>query len=199
MKDYKVISWRISVSASVMSLLAFFLYNSKIVSGNSQPNLGSWLVWSFVTILNFTSYRSMTGSWSKSLLPTVNSLACILTSCILIAKGYRLVFLGIIDQWCLGLGLIASLCWWVLKRKNYAEMIVQIILEIALTIGAIPTLVSVWHVSTHEPWFPWCLWAISYAIQIYVVSMSWRGKLIDFLYPVNMLFFHGLISVLALL
>ncbi len=174
------------------------MYNWKNLVGATHPNVSSWAVWAFITVLNFTSYKKLTGDWVKSLLPTANAVMCILTALLALRTGSFRTLSGV-DQLCLLIGMFAGLCWWIFKSKDFAETLVQIILEVAIVIGFIPTIVGVIHNPSSEPWMSWLLWTASFSTQYFVVKLTWRGKLIDFLYPVNMLFFHGLISVLALL
>lgn len=198
MKENEKISKRLSIVASLLSLAAFVMYNWKNLVGATHPNVSSWAVWAFITVLNFTSYKKLTGDWVKSLLPTANAVMCILTALLALRTGSFRTLSGV-DQLCLLIGMFAGLCWWIFKSKDFAETLVQIILEVAIVIGFIPTIVGVIHNPSSEPWMSWLLWTASFSTQYFVVKLTWRGKLIDFLYPVNMLFFHGLISVLALL
>jgi hypothetical protein len=166
--------------------------------GATHPNLSSWAVWAFITILNFTSYKKLTGDWVKSLLPTANAVMCILTALLALRTGsFR--SLSTTDQMCLLTGILAGYCWWGFKSKDFAEALVQVILEVAIVIGFVPTIVGAIHNPSSEPWFSWLLWTMSYLIQFFVVKTTWRGKLIDFLYPVNMFLFHGAVFVITLL
>ncbi len=184
--------------AGFLSIMAFVLYNWKNLSGSTHPNISSWMVWGFITVLNFTSYKKLTGDWVKSILPTIGAVMCIITSLLSLRTGsFR--GLNLIDELCLVLGMFAGLCWWMFKSKGFAETLVQIILEIALAIGFIPTIVGAINNPSDEPWLSWFLWTLSFSLQYFVVKLTWRGKLIDFLYPVNMFLFHGTIFVLALL
>jgi len=178
--------------------MAYVLYNWKNLAGATHPNVSSWMVWSFITILNFTSYKKLTGDWVKSLLPTASAVMCILTAVLAFRTGSFCSLSGT-DLVCLLIGIVAGLCWWIFKSKDFVETLVQIILEIALVIGFVPTLIGVTHNPPSEPWMSWLLWTSSFGTQYFVVKLTWRGKLIDFLYPVNMFLFHGAVFVLALL
>jgi hypothetical protein len=174
------------------------LYNWKNLVGATHPNLSSWVVWAFITILNFTSYKKLTGDWVKSLLPTANAIMCILTALFALRTG-SFGGLSNIDQRCLLIGIVAGLYWWIFKSKDYVETLVQIILEVAIVVGFIPTIVGAVHNPSSEPWMSWLLWTVSFGTQYFVVKLTWRGKLIDFLYPVNMFLFHGVVFALAFL
>lgn len=188
----------LALTAGLISVLAFVLYNWKGLMGATQPNVSSWAVWALITILNFTSYKKLTGDWVKSLLPTANAVMCILTAILSLRTGSFRV-LSSVDQLCLLIGMLAGLCWWVFKSKDFAEKLVQIVLEVAIVIGFIPTIVGAQHNPSSEPWQAWLLWTVSFATQCFVVKLTWKGKWIEFLYPVNMFLFHGGVFVLALL
>jgi hypothetical protein len=187
----------LALIAGLLSVMAFVLYNWKNLVGATHPNVSSWAVWAFITILNFTSYKKLTGDWVKSLLPMANAVMCILTALLALRTGSFRSLSGI-DQLCLLIGIVAGLCWWIFKSKDYAETLVQIILEVAIVIGFIPTIVGAVHNPSSEPWMSWLLWTVSFGTQYFVVKLTWRGKLIDFLYPVNMFLFHGAVFVFAL-
>lgn len=135
----------------------------------------------------------MTGDWIKSALPTVNSALCIWTALLALLTG-SIQNLNGIDWVCFLIGAAAGACWWIFKSASMA----QVLLQTALVIGFVPTIAGVWHSPTIEPWLPWLLWTTSFVTQMFVVKFTWRGKLVDFLYPVNMAFFHGAVFVLAL-
>jgi hypothetical protein len=182
-----------AVLAASLSILAFVLYNLRNSAGQTHPNVSSWAVWAFITILNFTSYKKMTGDWVKSVLPTVDSAMCIITALLAFHTGSIRGLSGT-DQACFWLGVTAGVGWWIFKSANFA----QVLLEIALVVGFIPTFVGVWHQPSVEPYQSWFLWTGSFVAQFYTVKYTWRGAKIDFLYPVNMAVFHCAVFALAL-
>jgi len=182
-----------AILAGCLSVLAFTYYNSNNIAGGTQPNISSWAVWASITVLNFTSYQKLTGDWVKSILPTANSVMCIFTA-LLALKAGSVRSLGGIDQICLLLGVTAGVCWWIFKSASFA----QVVLQVAIVIGFIPTLVGVWDKPASEPALSWCLWVGAFFSQCLAVKLKWGGKIIEFLYPVNMLVFHCAVFVLAL-
>lgn len=183
--------------AGSASAVAFVLYNAKSIKGTGNPNLSSWAVWAFLTILNFTSYKKLTRDWVKSLLPTANAAMCILTALLALRTG-SFQKLDEINQICLAIGLDAGLVWWLLKKNKYAESVVQVILQAAIVVGFIPTLQGTWRNPATEPWLPWLLWVASFILQYLAVRVDWGGRKLEFLYPVNMIIFHAVVFTLAL-
>lgn len=184
----------LAILAGFLSLAAYVSYNYLNTAGKASPNISSWAVWAFITILNFTSYKKMTGDWVKSALPTASSIMCIVTVITATYTG-SIRALSTVDQICFWTGVLAGLGWWISK----SAVLAQVLLEVALVIGFIPTITGVWHTPSGEPTISWLFWTASFATQFFVVKYTWRGKLIDFLYPVNLAIFHGAVFVLTLL
>ena len=178
------------------------LYNWRILAGTSHPNISSWAVWGFLTVLNFATIRSLTGDWVKSLLPAANSGMCILSAIFIFRYG-SIQNLSTIDQVCFWIGAVAAISRLVFKLTSksteFAASFAQVLLQISLVIGFIPTLSGTWRHPSSEPWFPWLLWTLCFSAQFFAVKFTWRGKYIDYLYPVNMALFHGAVTILAIL
>ena len=68
MKTNEEKSRMLALIAGLLSVTAFALYNWRNLVGEARPNVSSWAVWAFITVLNFTSYKKLTGDWVKSLL-----------------------------------------------------------------------------------------------------------------------------------
>jgi hypothetical protein len=176
--------------ATILSIGAFIIYNWRIFSGQSHANFISWAIWAFVTALNFTSYKSVSGSWIKAMLPTVDSGLCILTALVLLFLG-RIGKMNVTDMMCLMLGIVTIILWRFTKSARLAQVLVQV----ALVIGFIPT----YHgmiIRNTEPWLPWLMWAVAFVGQFAAVNYNRRtdenkkGEPYEFLYPVNMAIFH---------
>ena len=180
--------------ALLCNVLAFVIYNWQMLLGQSSPSAASWGIWAFVTVLNFTSYRKMSGDWVKSLLPTLSSVLCVLTFVIAISRG-RLGTLDVYDAIVLAIGVVASVVWWRTKSPPKA----QVLLQICIAIGFIPTYLSVWNNPENERLLGWLIWSITFTIQIVVVRLRWRGQKMDLLYPVNCAILHSAVPAIVLL
>ncbi len=181
-------------TALLINVVAFVIYNWQMLIGQSAPNAASWGIWGFITILNFTSYKVMSKDWVKSLLPTLSSALCILTFVISIYRG-RLEMLDVYDKTVFVAGVLAALVWWRTKSATKA----QVLLQICVAIGFIPTYLSVWKNPGNEPLLEWVLWSLMFMIQIIVVKLRWRGQKMDLLYPINCAILHTTIVVIMLL
>lgn len=184
----------LAATALLGNVVAFVIYNWQMLLGQSAPNAASWGIWGLITILNFSSYRVMSGDWVKSLLPTLGSALCILTLVIAVFQG-RLAALDAYDEISLVVGAIAAVVWWQTKSATKAQVLIQI----CFAIGFIPTYLSVWNDPENERLLAWAIWSLVFAIQIIVVWLRWRGQKMDLLYPINLAVLHLAVAVLVLL
>lgn len=193
MKKEKRISRFFAVLASILSLSAFIAYSWKTLIGQTYPNISSWAVWSFLTILNFTSYRKLTGDWVKSILPTANAImTLIILACAVRSGSFH--ELSIIDTVCFVIGIIAGIIWWLQKSPSTA----QLFLQTSIVIGFIPTLKGVYDLPATEMWEAWLLWTLCFTCQFVAVKKTWSGKYLELLYPTSMFICHGIVFVMAL-
>lgn len=179
--------------ATLTHIVAFVMYNRQLLKGKSKPNIISWLIWAFITILNFTSYNVMSGDWLKSLLPTVSSMLCVLTFVLTFFTG-RFARVSWADMLALALGLFAAGLWHLLNSATYANLILQA----SIAIGFLPTFRSVWERPNNEPPIPWFVWCAAFSLGLIVVLLRWQGQYQDLVYYLNCLVLHLAIAVLSL-
>lgn len=180
------------VLINLIQIGAYALYNKDILRNRSVPNRASWGIWAFITILNFTSYGSMSKDWMKSLLPTISSILCVLTFVLTFFKQKKVKF----SRWdlaALGLGLLAGLIWFLLKSATYANLILQF----ALTIGFVPTIRCVYKNPKSEKSLSWFLWSCAFLLSIVVVISRWNGQWQELVYPTNALLWHVVVWLLS--
>lgn len=182
-----------SLLAGFLSLVAYVGYNWQILTGNASPNTTSWAIWSFMTVLNFASYKEMTKDGWKSFLPTFNSSLCILTFFISLVKG-QLQNVVQTDILALALGIVASIIW----KKSRSPVLPNMMLQLGIIVGFIPTVRGVLVAPQDEVAICWFLWAISFAFQLAVVVMRWKGQKQDLVYPINCFVLHLAVGLLAL-
>jgi hypothetical protein len=182
-----------AVLASIWSLIAFIIYGWKTFIGETHPNISSWAIWGFLTILNFTTYKKVTGSWIKSALPTANSvMTLVILFCAIRSGSFEKV--STVDSICFFIGLSAGLAWYLEKSPSLA----QVILQVALVVGFIPTFTAAHNSPGNELWQSWALWTCSYVAQFLAVHYAVKIKNIEFLYPVNMTLCHGIVLYLII-
>ena len=183
------------VSAIALNIAAGLTYDWKLLDGSSNPNVASWAVWSFITILNFKSYKDMSKDWKKSAFPLASSILCLITLALVALKG-RFAGLNYFDITALVLGSVTSIAWWLVKAAKMAT-VAQVLSQICIAIGFIPTYIMMWNNPHAEQLLPWIIWPVSFAVQAYVVKLR-EGKFFEFLYPVNCVFLHSAVAVMIL-
>jgi len=179
--------------AMLSSITGFALYNWKTFAGDASPNITSWFLWGTITVLNFTSYKAMSGDWVKSALPTTNSLLCVTTFFFALFFG-KAGALGEYDIAVLTTGVIAAIVWWWFRSSRRANLLVQV----ALSVAFIPTFISVTGDPGSEIAFSWFLWANCFFFQTLVVVLRWKKEWAELVYPVSGFGLHLAVGVLAL-
>jgi hypothetical protein len=182
----------LSVVAGLLHILAFALYNKQMLQGTSQPNAATWTLWTFLTVLNVSSYAVMSDDWVKTILPLASSIACIFTFFFSLFKGK----LSKIDPWdglALGIGVISGLVWLYFKSATYANLILQA----SIAVSFVPTYRGVWKSPLKEKALPWYIWSFAYILSIAVIMLRWKGQYQDLVYPINCLMLHAVVGLLA--
>jgi hypothetical protein len=182
----------LGISAGLLHIVAYALYNKQMLEKTSQPNSATWITWVFLTVLNASSYRVMSGDLVECILPMSSSVLCILTFFFSLYKGR----LSKIDRWdgiSLGIGIISGLVWWRHQSATYANLIMQL----AFAVSFIPMYRGVWKDPKKEKALPWYLWSSAFAISAIVVVLRWDNKPLVLVYPINGFIFHAVIGLLT--
>ncbi len=183
----------LALSASILSIGASMWYNIDLFRGRIRPNLSSWLVWTFITVLSSTSYFIASDDPVKALFAFTNSAACAVTFGIILWRG-RFSSVGRADAVAATIGVFAGLLWLVGRSAAWGNLVLQL----AIVVGCIPTYRSVLRAPSSEKPGPWLLWGLTFALAVIVVLMRWSGKPLDLVYPVVGLVLYSGIGVLAL-
>lgn len=182
----------LGITAGLMHVVAFALYNKQMLRGTSIPNAATWTLWTFLTVLNVSSYAVMSGDLVKSILPAASSIACIGTFLFSLYKGK----LSRMDKWdgfALAIGLVLGFVWW----WYHSAICANLILQLSVAISFVPTYRGVWKNPATEKAFPWYLWSFAYVLSIIVVVLRWQGQYVDLVYPVNCLILHAVVGLLT--
>lgn len=184
----------LAIFTSFLHIIGYIVYNYQVMRGSSKPNTATWFLWSLITILNFTSYNIASGDWVKSLLPTIGALMVITTFLLILFRG-KFSKLNKFDNLALVAGLISVLVWWQFNSAVYANLILQI----AILIGFVPTYLGVLRNPKNEKPLPWLIWSAVYVLGTIIVLLRWNGQYIDIIYPlVTGLMAHSGVALLSL-
>jgi len=184
-----VLGW----AAFALHLLAFAVYNWKMLRGKSTPNITTWSVWAFVASLNCVTYFFMGDDWITSLQPLASSLACLLTFglCLFRREFKRPTKMEIVI---LLVSAMAILFWWLYQNATYANLILQL----GFVLSFVPTVRTIIRKPSSESALPWLMWGVVYCLLIATVLLRWNGEWSMLAYPIISAISHSLAGLLAL-
>lgn len=161
----------IAIVSTLLQLVGYGIYNRSIWTGRVRPNLSSWLIWGGISLLNTASYFSLSGhDFIVSLMPFTVTAVNVLTLFIIIRKG-TFQRIGRPDAAALVISAVAVVLW-----KLTDSSLANLMIQIAIIVGTVPTMLGVWRDPSVEHPLPWFLWSASFVCAIIVVAMrnvSW--------------------------
>jgi len=162
----------IAITSTALQLVGYSVYNRSLWTGRIRPNLSSWIVWTGISVLNTSSYFFLTGhDLVVSLLPVSITLVNVITLAGMLHRGW-FQSIGRPDIVALVISGVATVAWLVSKSPSLANLMVQA----AIIVGTVPTVLGVWRNPTFERSLPWFLWSGSFVFALIVVSLrdvSW--------------------------
>jgi hypothetical protein len=183
----------LAITASFLNLLGYIWYIRDLIRGTTQPNVASWMVWMGVTVVSVSSYATATGDIVKSLF-SWSILGTNIVAFFFIVRRARFSALSRLDISAFCIGAVAAAAWVFMKSAWWGNMLIQI----AIVTGGIPTYVSVWRQPDNERPWPWLLWGAAYACLMLVIIVRWSGQPLELVYPAIGIVLYGGIGLLAL-
>ncbi len=181
----------LALLSGVGTTLAYLDYNRSVFKGETKPNGATWAIWSTIALISTSSYFAASGDIWKSIIPFANILLCIGTFVLALTNG-KFKKLDLTDWCALTIGIVAIVVW-KLTTATYANLIVQV----AVIIGFIPTWRNVWRTPSCEKSRPWWIWSLSYVIASVVVVLRWKHQWIDIVYPALCIFLHASVPIVG--
>ena len=170
---------------------AYLDYIRKVLGGKTVPNGVTWAIWSAVALVNFGTYVIASGDFWKSIVPLVNIALCVTTFVLALSCGkFRKLD---VPDWIALLLALSAVVVWQLSAAACANMMVQL----AIAIGFIPTWKAVRRNPLCEQPQPWWMWSSAYCIALVVVVLRWHGHWTDILLPINCIILHASVPLLA--
>ncbi|OHA15874.1 MAG: hypothetical protein A3A10_01245 [Candidatus Tagabacteria bacterium RIFCSPLOWO2_01_FULL_42_9] len=159
----------------------------------SSPNVATWTIWTYLVVLNVSSYYIMTGDLVKSFVGIISAIAVLLTFLISLVFG-KFSRPKNIQLLMLAIGLVAGLVWWICRSATYANLIMQG----CLVISFIPMFIELWGNPNKETPLSWFLWAAAYGMAVAAVLLRWNGNVVDIIFPLRSAVFHAAVGFLAM-
>src|SRR3989344_4638675 len=121
---------QLGIVAAFVQAAAFALYSRNIFLDKAQPNTSTWSLWTFLTLLNASSYWLMTADLAKYALPIISAVATIGTfgTSLIMGKFKRM---DPYELLVLAIGMMAGFVWWWYQSAIYANLIVVAAVAIA--------------------------------------------------------------------
>ena len=179
--------------SGVMLAIAYCVYYRQMYSGMSSPNVATWTIWTYLVVLNVSSYYIMTGDLVKSFVGIISAIAVLLTFLISLVFG-KFSRQKNIQLLMLAIGLVAGLVWWICRSATYANLIMQG----CLVISFIPMFIELWGNPNKETPLSWFLWAAAYGMAVAAVLLRWNGNVVDIIFPLRSAVFHAAVGFLAM-
>jgi len=176
----------LAIASGLMLVVAYVVYNWGMFAGRTKPNTTTWAIWAMIVILSTSSYTIASGDWWMAAIALVNFVLCIGTFVVAVMKG-RFKEVDRADLVALGLGILAAVIWAIFRSATSANLIVQV----AILIGFVPTWRGVWRGTVKERSLPWWLWSSAYTLALVVVIMRWNGQWVALIYPLNCIWLHA--------
>lgn len=185
----------LTLVASAIFLIAWALYNQGLIRGKSKPSIVAWVVFSFITLVNSSSYLSLSGTWVKTAVALTDCFVCISTS-VLILVLLRPAWedIDFWDRMAFVAGIVSIAAWAISGSPTVANVLIQS----GYFFGMVPTARNAWKNSANEPALPWFIWSSAFVLSILVVVIEWAGNPWELINPIVCLVEHAGVGFIAL-
>lgn len=159
----------LSLIASTIHLVGYWLYNRLIFKGLIKPNRWTWLLWATGSFIELWSYESVARDFIKDFLPAACVLATIVTFLFVLRSGHwkrpeRDDVITIVVDVCI-------VAWYLVSGNAY---LTHILLCLDILISFRPLLRECWENPDSEDAVPWIVWSFGYAFMIAVVLLRFE-------------------------
>ncbi len=171
------------VMAGVVQLVGYWVY----VKGDTETNIGSWLIWTMSAAVDVYYFDYVTQSnFVKEILPAVCGIACIMTFLIMCARG-RFGWPEMADWIFIGFDVTISLAWWLDLTDGLTA---NFLIQASTVISAIPMVRGIRNGKATEHQLPWLIWTLAYVLHLVTVLLELKS-LHETLYPLANIVMHG--------
>lgn len=169
--------------ALLLNLIGYIPYIRDILRGMVKPHRVTWAVWTILTTIAAFNQVANGGGYSSLFFV---STAFLVTLVLILSFRYGMGGASVLDRFCL-IAAIFLLIYWITVRDTYVSTILAVVID---TIGAIPTIVKVYHNPKTETYTQWCFAAIGGLLTMLAVP---QFTMILVLYPFYIAIMNSLI------
>lgn len=184
MRDIRII---LSLTASVLAVLSYYPYIKGILTKKTKPNRATFLIWTIIGVVEFTSYLASGGGIASVLIITYT----VGTGVIFIMSLKRGVGgTDVLDVVCL-VGALAGVIGWIVTKNPHFALACSIAAGI---FGYLPTFKKAYLKPETENTAHWVLCAMAAILNVFAISY-W--SLATASAPVYLLICDGILALLT--
>jgi hypothetical protein len=156
--------------SAALQIAGYVQYLRLVLSGQAEPNMTSWSLWSLSAGISLLIYHDVTADWAKLALPVACGLSsvCVVALC-LVKRAYRIPDRM---EWLLALLDLAVIAVWMAVEET---LIAYTALLIDTAVSFIPLARSVWSGADREAPGPWGIWSLAYFCMLVATVLRWEG------------------------
>jgi len=184
-----------SLLATIFSCLTVAYYLFNLTKGKAILNPTTWIIWSFVGVLNVSTYLLLSKMDLAKSIPLI-----IVVGGILMVTAYAFINgqckrPSKLDIFC-GLFSVLVLTIWMITKNS---IMANILLQVVFAISVIPTILGLRNGSLRETVGPWLISLIGYTFMIAHIGSTWHEhSWVELLHPIVKGFVgNGLIAYYA--
>lgn len=186
MKDW------LALTAAILNGLGYCLYFVQARNKTSNPSIVSWFLWSFISGLDFLSYRDLSSDLILSSNFCVDLFGCFsILVYVAISKNFyfRMKFRDLVIFFlCIIATIVLHLC----SNPIEANMIICL----ASLLSFLPIIEGVWEDRKNETPLSWWVQTVAYFFMLLgVLSSDWEK--IELFAPAVLMVLHAVVAVLA--
>lgn len=189
----------LGVTAGLMHRKAFNMYYEQVIRGISHPPKATWLLWIFLSTLNWLSFFVSTEKdWFLVILPAISTIYLFKIFYSFVRKN-KLSRLNFWDNIALIVSIIAVIVWAWYGFNRIGAIYSNCILQFSIFISFCPYFERYLKGCEEEKGpLPWFIFSGAYFLQLAAVLIKWKGyHLLP--YPINCFFLHLFVGLLGLL
>lgn len=185
---------------AAISTIAYVIYAAYLLGGTADTNVVSWTLWSFEAVLSFSIYKyQVNNDFPTYAEELVASVGCCAITILLVLRAtiFGANLFGPVE-WVDGVSaLLFVIVFTIYQRSLKARDVwpATLAFQIALVFSSLPLVRSTFENPAAEPFLPWILWTVGFALQFACAFLRQRAQGYQaLLTPLNYLFWHLLVA-----
>lgn len=188
--------------AAFVQAIAFIWYCIAVFTEHAHTNPISWWLWLAETAVGLAIYADRTRDMAKWLTEAVALIGVVIVAgylAVLSLSGNAAFALQTVEpaDYVAAATAACVFLFWILTRKTWGSGLSLWLFQIALLLAAFPLIRATFANPGSEPLWPWILWTVSFALQLFAAVLRWDG-VSGLLNPLNYAITHGIVAGIIL-